>query len=154
MYDSRVAGPIVIERQDTILTITVFRDYNDREHEDHLAELSAVMERGKVGQVHRWVVVNDLKVPMSPNATHRRRQADWMKAHDAELRYRTACIGFVMSSAIMRGGLTAIFWLAPLPCPHGIFATMPEAMVWAREHARLPVHPSLLPATLRSANGS
>jgi len=149
-----VAGPIVIERQDTILTVTVFRDYNDQEHVAHLAELSAIIAQGKVGQVHRWVVVHDLKVPMQPNAKHRSRQAEWMKAHQPELRYRTAGIGFVMSSALMRGGLTAILWLAPLPCPHGIFSTMPEAMLWARERSRLPVDASVYPGAIRAARGA
>ncbi len=149
-----MAGSIVIKREETILTITVLRDFTDQEHAAHLAQLSEIIVQGKVGQVHRWVVVHDLRAAIQPNARHRSRQAEWMRAHQPELRYRTAGIGFVMNSVLMRGGLTAILWLAPLPCPHGVFSTMPEALSWARERSRLPVDASLYPEAIRQAQGA
>ena len=140
------AAPIIVERDDTILTVTFYRHPSEAEHEAHLAQLSDIIEKGKVRQEYRWVVINNLKVVFQGSAMYRRRQADWMKDHEDELRHRTAGIGFVMDSQIMRGALTAVLWLAPLPCPHRIFATIGDAMLWAREHCRIPVDPRARPA--------
>lgn len=33
----------------------------------------------------------------------------------------------------MRGGLTAVLWLAPLPCPHIVVKTLDDAIVWCEQ---------------------
>lgn len=136
-----MAPPVSIKREDTILTITFERDLTDDEHSAHLAQLSEIIAQGKVGQVHKWVVLNEMRVFIQANAMHRRRQADWMHQHEEELRHRTAGVGFVLTSGLMRGGLTAVLWLAPLPCPHGVFSTLKEAQAWAEGRCRMPVDP-------------
>lgn len=42
-------------------------------------------------------------------------------------------VAFVLDSAVMRGVMTAITWLHRHENPHKVFATEPDAMVWARE---------------------
>lgn len=131
--------PIQIRRDDTILTITTLREYSEAEHVEHLRELHEIMEQGKPSQIYRWVVINDLTTPVFGSPIHRKRQAQWMIAHDAEIRYRTSGIAFVMTSGLVRTTLTAVFWLAPLPAPHGIFATLAEAMSWAKARDRVQI---------------
>lgn len=133
--------PISIHRDDTVLTITTHREYNDDEHMQHLQELHDIMEAGKPNQVYRWVVINDLTTPVFGSPMHRRRQAEWMIAHDDEIRHRTSGIAFVMTSSLVRTTLTAVFWLAPLPAPHGIFATCAEALAWAKARSRVQIDP-------------
>jgi hypothetical protein len=78
-----------------------------------------------------WVVQADATV--SSSAGQRRMFAE------AELRLqeydRVLCVGtsFVLSSPVMRGVVTAVYWLAPPVYPYRFFATMPEARRWAQE---------------------
>ena len=56
-----------------------------------------------------------------------------MKAnHDKSAAY---CAGyaFVIDSAVVRGILTAILWLAPMPAPHVVVSTVEEGERWLRE---------------------
>ena len=59
--------------------------------------------------------------------------AEWMKRHEEMMRGRTAGIAFVIESALVRGGLTAVLWLAPLPCPHVVVKTLDDAIVWCEQ---------------------
>ncbi len=133
--------PFSIRKDDTILTVTTHREYSDDEHIEHLRELHEIMEEGKHTQIYRWVVINDLTTPVFGNAMHRRRQAKWMIDHDSEIRHRTAGVGFVITSSLVRTTLTAVFWLAPLPAPHGIFSTLAEAQAWAKARDRHLIDP-------------
>ena len=69
-------------------------------------------------------------------ASLRRKQADWMKKHSARIRGNTAGIVFVLPSALLRGMLTAIFWIHPLDSQHSIVKTIDEAVVRAHEWLR------------------
>ena len=61
-----------------------------------------------------------------------------MKHNDALLRTYSAGSAFVISSPLVRGGLTAILWLQALPSPFIVVATRPEAESWARAQLQLP----------------
>ncbi|MBC7173876.1 MAG: hypothetical protein H5U40_15655, partial [Polyangiaceae bacterium] len=39
---------------------------------------------------------------------------------------------FVISSSLVRGALTAILWLAPMPAPHRVVGTVGEGEAWLR----------------------
>lgn len=59
--------------------------------------------------------------------SQRKRMAQWMMQDMRKARGGFACVAFVFSSAVSRGVLTAILWLAPLRLRHGIFAERKEA---------------------------
>lgn len=40
---------------------------------------------------------------------------------------------FVLASPLVRGLLTAILWISPMPAPHEIVATVAEAEAWLNE---------------------
>lgn len=81
----------------------------------------------------RVVFVFDTRRGHVISASQRRRMGTWMLENDASSRATVAAFAFVIPSAIIRGTLTAILWIAPMPAPHRIFAEVGDAMVYARE---------------------
>jgi hypothetical protein len=64
---------------------------------------------------------------------HRRRQADWIRDNAALIKAYSACTAFVIGSPLVRGALTAILWLQPMPSPYTVLATLALAQAWALE---------------------
>ena len=124
--------PIVIEKQGPLIITTFWGKATDAEYAAYLDEMTAIIERTR-HQPQRQVVINDTTRWLNSNAVQRRMQADWMLKYDAEMRFKTAGVAFVITSSLVRAGLNAIFWFAPLPCPHKIVATLEEAVAWAEE---------------------
>lgn len=124
--------PIHVDDQGTIITVTYYSGATDEQYEAHLAEMDAIVERNK-RRIGSWVVINDTTRWMKSNANQRKMHAAWMSRHEDMMRARTAGVAFVIDNAIVRGGLTAVLWLAPLPCPHCIVKTMAEAKRWAQQ---------------------
>jgi len=85
------------------------------------------------------------------NAQERSLIATWMQ-RDFQLMQETAVgVGFVMDGALLRGALTAVFWLARTPVPYRVHGTLEQALSVAMtkldDHrlrapslASLPVH--------------
>lgn len=103
----------------------------------------------------RTAILTDARAAAAVNSVQRKMQADWMKAHEAECRKYCIGFGFVVDNAFIRGALTAILWLAPLPAEHVVCSTTDEADTWLCQRLRaagvhLPAHGSV-PAKLRVA---
>lgn len=123
--------PIVIEQREALTIVTFYGAATDDEYAEHLQEMTAIIERNR-HRYQRMAVINDATRWLQSNAVQRKMQSDWMVKHDAEMRFKTAGVAFVITSALVRGGLNAVLWFAPLPCPHKIVATMEEAEAWAQ----------------------
>lgn len=69
--------------------------------------------------------------------SHRKQQAEWQRQHTDILKEYSLGTAFAISSPIVRGFLTAILWVQPLPHPHHITASRADAECWAlaRLHA-------------------
>jgi hypothetical protein len=80
-----------------------------------------------------YAAVLDARGADQMSAAHRRRVAQWLTEHREELRRYHVALAFVSSSALIRGVLTAIYWLHPPPYPYKMFASLDEAKTWARE---------------------
>ena len=63
--------------------------------------------------------------------TQRKRQAEWQREHERAIREYSLGTAFAISSALVRGDLTAIFWVQPLPNPYFIAVSLAEAERWA-----------------------
>jgi len=63
-----------------------------------------------------------------PNAMVRKALADWSKEFDPLMKQYTLGSAIVITSPLVRGGLTALFWLAPPPYPQQVVPTLPEAI--------------------------
>ena len=67
------------------------------------------------------------------SARQRKMWTDWLAEHDALLRRRLAGVGIVVTSALMRGVFTGVFWVWQPPIPYMFTGTVREADAWARE---------------------
>lgn len=61
----------------------------------------------------------------------RKRQADWLATNRALLLKAQVGTAFVITNPVVRGVLTAITWIQPMPSEHTVVATMAEAERWA-----------------------
>lgn len=126
-----------------LVQVSPTSDDNLRAHlDDQLAEMRANRARGK-----RNVVVIDASLGLRPTPTQRKLQADWINEHRELLAASCLGIAFVIPSPLVRGALTAIFWVAQLPIPHTVHATLASAIDWAG--GRLTAIDVELPAPLR-----
>lgn len=74
----------------------------------------------------------DALLAEAPTAKQRQKQAAWLERHDAALRRNSKGTAFVIGNPLIRGALTAIFWIRPTPVPHIVVGTRIEAERWAR----------------------
>ncbi len=72
----------------------------------------------------------------SMSAKQRRMQAEWMEKHDATVRRNSVGNALVITSPIIRGALTAILWIRPMPGDHVVVSTYGEAERWIVEKLR------------------
>lgn len=98
----------------------------DEELDAFLAESTHRLRRNEI-QVS---IIDVSKADRSP-PTQRRKQAEWMRVHDDLLRRRSAGMAYVITNPMVRGVLTAIMWLQPLPVEHTVVGTLEEAERWA-----------------------
>jgi hypothetical protein len=84
------------------------------------------------------VIVMDATACSYVSASARKKQADWMRAHEQETREFTLGIAFILPSSLLRGALTAILWLQPLTCPSAIVkdasAAVTRCQSWLEPH--------------------
>lgn len=119
-------GSITIDVSDTPLVwLSYVGKVTDAEFEAYLAEYLEVLNRGQ-----HYGCIFDASRAGVPSALQRRLQADWQRRH--ERRLKQLCVGgaFVIRSAPIRGALTAILWLQPLPFPHSVVSTPLAALEW------------------------
>ena len=98
----------------------------DDELDAFLAESTVRLQRKEI-----QVSIIDVSRADRAPATQRRKQADWMRDHESLLRRRSAGMAYVITNPMVRGVLTAIMWLQPLPVEHTVVATLEEAERWA-----------------------
>jgi hypothetical protein len=96
----------------------------------HLEELTSTLRRSEP-----CVLVYDAMSATMPSPAQRKRQAEWIREHDELLRKKTIASVFALGSGLLRGAVTAIFWLQPAPTRTHVAASRNEAIEWAREQA-------------------
>lgn len=124
----RTAQIQVDTRRWPLAVVTFVGTYSEDQFDLYLSEMDKVVARAG-----RRVLIYDATECGMVAASQRRKQADWMKKHAPSIRGNTAGIVFVLPSALLRGALTAIFWIHPLESPHAIVKDMAEAEARARE---------------------
>lgn len=76
-----------------------------------------------------------------PSAIVRKELAEWSKKFDSQMKRYTVGSAIVITSPLVRGGLTALFWLAPPPYPQQVVATVAEAVDVVRDYYAKAGHP-------------
>ncbi len=95
--------------------------------EGHVSVISDRMRRRSRHDPKVYTIQDNGDFPPA-GAAERRVLSDWM-ARDFELiRTGTLGVGFVIPSAMVRGALTAVFWLSKLPAPYRVHGTLNEAL--------------------------
>lgn len=103
------------------------RPVSEIDTDSFYAELDRLLRRRE-----RFATLHDLR-DTRPDATRRKRFADWIETHEAELRLRLAAHAVVVDSTLQRGMITAILWMTSPPCPMKVFDDREEAERWLLE---------------------
>jgi hypothetical protein len=110
-----------------IVRVTFTGSVSNEEFDEYLAGMSRM-----IGRRQPNVTILDARHSARTPAVQRKKQADWIKQHEAELRRYSCGTAFVITSALIRGVLTAILWLQPMPQAHTVVGSLDEAERWAR----------------------
>lgn len=124
-------GVVVDADRYPLVIITLRGQLTDAQLEAYLAYVDRLPATGD----EPGVMVFDLSDARVFTATQRKRQADWIKAQRGDRMSPRQGVAFIIRSAIVRGAVRAVFWLADPSAAVGIFATREEALAWA--HARM-----------------
>lgn len=122
--------PFSIHEDGDHLTVTFEGTLSDDEFAAYLDQYGARLIRHA-----RYALTIDARNAGVPNSHQRRLQANWMKRHQADVGQRCVGIAFVITNQLVRGALTAILWLQPLPAPSEVVADVETARRWC--HKRL-----------------
>lgn len=99
---------------------------------DAYAAWTAFMNRGP-----HVLILDMTQGTAGATAAQRARVADWLKANDTLLRsHRQLAHVLVFDSAVVRGIVTAVFWLRPPSNPHHAAKDMSEAVDCALAHLK------------------
>jgi hypothetical protein len=136
----------VIDEFDPIRVLVQVSPTTDENLREHLDAQLLEMQSNR-GRTRKTVVVIDASLGTRPTPLQRKMQADWINEHRELL--ATTCLGvaFVIPSPLVRGALTAIFWIAQMPIPHTVHGSLASAIEWAG--GRLAAVDVDLPAPLR-----
>jgi len=104
----------------------------DEEFDAYLVRLKDNLDRA-VRERKKTVLIFDATHAVGTDAKQRQRQAAWMKEHAEPSRLHSAGYAFVIPSTMIRGVLTAILWLSPMPAPYVIVSTIAEAEAWCKQ---------------------
>jgi DNA-binding transcriptional regulator YbjK len=99
--------------------------FSDQELGTYLSQLDDVLRTPG-----RKVAIIDLLTAVAPPASQRRAQAAWIERNEALLRQNFTATAIVTDSALIRGVVTAIFWVRPLPYPTQVVEGMEAAREW------------------------
>ncbi len=114
-----------------LVSIRFFGAADDATFGGYLAEYDRLLERNE-----RYGILLDALESAAPSARQRSLQAAWMKERQGKLAERCVAGGFAIASPLVRGALTAILWLQPLPFPHSVHATVFDAENWVRSRMK------------------
>lgn len=121
------------------------------------AHLESLLKQTSPGE--RLFLFTDLsRVKEAPPASQRKLSADFIERNEALQRRASVGGCVVVASAIMRGVLTAIFWMRPPPTPMKIVGTREEGILYGldlleADRAPLPEHLQPVREQLRRTSG-
>jgi hypothetical protein len=110
-----------------LLRITFAGSVDDDAFRAYLGEYRAVLSQGKP-----YAVLLDASDAGVPSSAQRKLQADFIR--DNAVVMGAVCVGgaFIIQSTLVRGALTAILWLQPMPFRHVVVGTVAEGEAWCR----------------------
>lgn len=113
-----------------LVVVTHHGEVSDEQFDEYLGKLKDNLDRA-IRERMKTVIIFDATNATGSSAKQRQKQAAWMKQYEAPSRLHSAGYAFVIPSTIVRGALTAILWLSPMPAPYVVVATLAEAEAWS-----------------------
>lgn len=126
-----MAAPTIDTSRHPIVVVTFSGYISEPEFDGYLASMSRI-----IGRSEKTLTILDARRAIRNPASQRKKQADWLKQHQEQLRKYSLGTAFVITSPFVRGALTAILWLQPLPNDHILVGTLAEAEAWAEKQLR------------------
>jgi len=118
--------PFILDRaRMPLVQLRTWGTGTDEELERNMATLDEMLALRQ-----RHALLFDATGGERPPASQRHRIAEWIKERSPEIGAYTAAVAFVFTNALVRGALTAILWISPLPAPHRVFARHEDAERW------------------------
>ena len=111
-----------------IVRVTLGREGNDGDFQAYLADSDRVLQDGRP-----YALVYDALGGYGLSPVQRRLQTEWIQRNHTTLHQLCVAGAFAITSSAVRGALTAILWVAPLPFEFRTFGTALEAEIWVRE---------------------
>lgn len=102
---------------------------SDEDFEAYLADADRVLSRRE-----RHGVIFDARraIPIGPKL--RKRQVEWLRQNDRQVRAQCVALGMLFSSPVQRGVFRAILWMTPLPCPYSVEVRFEAARRFVCQH--------------------
>jgi hypothetical protein len=114
---------------------------------DHGLETYLTRFNGYLRRDGQFVSISDCRgLGIAPNANLRKRITDWLAEDDqVNLGPKNAGHALLFGNTVIRGALTAVFWIASPPAPIKAFGSITDAAPWVRERL-MDAHVDLSPA--------
>jgi hypothetical protein len=113
--------------------------------------LFAKVDELVISRKEPYVMLTDTRrVTAIPGADVRKFMADWMKKNSVG--HTSLGSVTIVRSALVKGGLTALYWLFTPPNPQGVAGDWAEAHAWSVKHfdaARVLIRPSVRDAIVQ-----
>lgn len=123
-------GMLMTQVDSTILSWVGSRSLTDASFEVYLREFQLDLESRGDGRVTYLLHVED---GPGINAKQRGQVSAILERYRAVLRRTTLGFSYVTSSAVSRGALRAIFWVAPPPYPYQVTASVADGLRFLEE---------------------
>ena len=111
--------------------VTYLSGATDEQYEAHLDNLTQLMH-DMAARHHFLAQVHDATRWSRSTARQRQMQAEWIEKNRRFMEQHGAGLAFVITSALVRGGLTAVLWLSGMPLPYKVFGEMDRAQAWCQ----------------------
>jgi hypothetical protein len=94
---------------------------------EHLDRQTAMIDDA-IARGHRSYLIIAAQGDHRPSPEVRKLQAEWMEQHREAIATTSIGISFVIDSPLVRGALTAIFWVTGSPVPYKVHSSLAEAL--------------------------
>lgn len=116
------------DRDYPLLRLHAYGESTDRDVAERIAFVHRHLERREP-----IALIFDSSQSRPLTASQRRQWTDWLSAHDVLIRRYAVGVAIVVTSTLVRGVFTAVFWLWKPPMPYTIVGTVRDAETWTRE---------------------
>lgn len=116
-------GSITVDSSEwPLVRVTYVDTVDDKAFDAYVAQQVEVLDRREP-----YVILFDARRSGIPTARQRQKIAQFTKDREHDLKRYCKKGVFVIPNPLVRGALTAILWLQPLPFPHDVVASIEEA---------------------------